>query len=332
MVRRLTQVMFQYIVSKSKLFLTGLIMFITSLLTLQPGYCQDEINRYDNLLNPWVTNPAFTGSRANSFNFYANKQWFGFKGAPSFFGFHINGRLAPYDFYSNRMQLNKTRYKSLGRVGLGAALVTDRNGPFIYSGLKLNYSYHIQFNKNQLSFGLANDFDLFSIDENEMDPLVPNDPGIQDVKHSKIIYNPGLGVSYYNSTFEIGASINNIFKKDVILKHDYMEYPDNQTIFSLQGSYILYPDMDFSFESRLWLSTHEFSDILYDISEGIIYKEDYKFSLTYRSLGCFVVHVGMVIGRYNFVYGFSSPTGGLGKYIYGSHEILIGMRFGSYVY
>ena len=324
--------MFQFIVNHKRSYLSWWIILITSMLSLQHSYCQDEISRYDNLLNPWVLNPAFTGSKNNSFNFYANKQWLGFKGAPSFFGFHIDGRFAPYDFYSNRMLLNKTRYKSLGRVGMGAALVSDRNGPFTYSGLKLNYSYHIQLNKNQLSFGLANDIELYSIDESEMDPLLPNDPRIQGVKHSKIIYNPGLGVLYYNSTFEIGLAINNIFKEGITLKHDFLEYPDNQTTFSFQTNYIFYPKMDFSFESGLCLSTHEFSDILYDLSGGIIYMDDYKFRVTYRSLGYIVVHAGMSIGRYNFVYGFSSPTSSLGKYIYGSHEILLGIRFGYYVY
>jgi type IX secretion system PorP/SprF family membrane protein len=324
--------MFQYIVSKSISHKTWLIIFISSILTWQKMYCQDEITRYDHILNPWLINPAITGSKNNSFNFYVNKQWLGFKGAPYFFGFNISGRLAPYDFYTNRMHLNKTRYSSLGRVGLGASLVSDRNGPFVYSGLKLNYSYHIQFNKNQLSFGISNDFDLYSINENEMDPLVPNDPMIQGVYRSKILYNPGFGVLYYNSSFEIGFAINNIFQKDIILKQDYFEYPDNHCTFSLQGSYILYPAGYFSFESKGSLSTNKFIDLFYYFSEAIIYREDYKFSLTYNSLGFFVAHFGIDIGKYNFIYGFSSPTGGLGKYIYGSHEISIGIRFGEYVF
>lgn len=307
-------------------------LLISTIVFRQNLLSQDELSRYDNLLNPWVINPALTGSKGNSFNFYANKQWLGFKGAPSFFGFHINGRLAPYDFYNNRMKLNKTNYKSLGRIGLGAALISDRNGPFTFSGLKFNYSYHIELNRNQLSFGMSNDFELFSINENEMNPFLPNDPGIQGVKRSKIIYNPGLGISYYNSEFEIGVAINNIFNKDIILKKDEIEYPENKRIFSIQGSYIFYPSGNLSLEPKLSIGTHEFNDIIYDISGGIIFKDDYKFNLTYRSLGAVFLHFGMDIGKYQLAYGYSVPTGGIGKYVYGSHEISIGVKFGMYHY
>ncbi len=332
MVHRLIQVMSPYIVNQNKLFSGWLVLFIIIWPSCQNSYSQDEVTRYDNLLNPWVLNPALTGSRDNSFNVYANKQWFGFNGAPSFFGFNINGRLAPFDFYTNRMHLNKTSYRSRGKVGLGASLVSDRNGPFTSSALKLNYAYHIQLHDHQLSFGLANDFELYSIHENDMDPLEPDDPKIEGVNRSKILYNPGIGVSYYNDLFEMGIAINNIFNKDIILKHDYFEYPDNQCTYSFQGSYKIYHTSEISLGPGFIISTHEFTDVLYDITGSILYKEDYTLRLTYRSLNYFVIHVGMNIGKYFIIYGYSSPTGSLGRYIYGSHEISLGMKFGAYVY
>jgi type IX secretion system PorP/SprF family membrane protein len=324
--------MFQYIAKNKELIYTWLILIILFKFTSKDLFCQDDINRYDNILNPWLINPAYTGSTNNSVNFYANKQWLGIKGAPFFSGLNISGRLAPYDFYTNKMRLNKTSYRSLGRVGLGASLVSDKNGPFIYSGLKLNYAYHIQFNKNQLSFGLSNDFDLYNINETKMDPFIQNDPRIQGISRTKILYNPGFGVLYFNSSFDAGFAINNIFEKDIIVKQDFIEYPENHTTISLQGGYNFYPESDFSYQVHGCLSTYEFDNILYDITGGVIYRENYSFSLTYRNLGYFVAHFRIDIGKYNFIYGYSSPIGSLGRYIYGSHEISIGIRFGAYVF
>jgi type IX secretion system PorP/SprF family membrane protein len=292
---------------------------------------QDELNRYDNVLNPWVSNPAITGSDDNSFNLYANRQWFGIYGAPSFYGFHISGRMAPFDFYTNRMLLNKTSYRSQGKVGLGAALVSDRNGPFGFTELKLNYAYHLVLGKNQLSFGLANDFELHGVRESDMDPLVPGDPRIQGIYRNRVSYNTGIGILFYNRNFDIGGSVNNIFDEGLILKNDYLEVNENGRTFMVHGDYNIPIVRDFIFKPGLMLGTQDFENVLYNVSGAITWKDHYKAILTYRSLQYFILNIGADIERYYIVYGYSSPFGSLSRYIYGSHEITFGIKFGYYV-
>jgi type IX secretion system PorP/SprF family membrane protein len=294
---------------------------------------QDEFSRLSSLSNPWILNPALTGTEGNSMNFYANKQWLGFKGAPSSFGFHINGRLAPFGFYTHKMHLNRTNYKSMGRVGLGAAVFTDNSGPFSFTELKLNYAYNVPFNRNQLSFSLSNDFEIWSVREGEMNPLVPSDPAIKGITRGRLVYNPGFGVYYYNTVMGLGLSVNRLLKNEVVLKvtDDLRVYSDDR-LFSLQGRYLFLPKSDFSYEASFAVASHEFNDLLYDISLTLNYKENIHLTGTYRSLNCFLAQFAVESGRYLFRYGLSYPFGKLSSYIYGTHEISLGIIFSSYLY
>ena len=295
-------------------------------------FCQDEVTRFDMLVNPWILNPAKTGLYGNSLNFYGSRQWLGFDGAPSTFGFHINGRAAPFEFYTNRMMVNKSSYKSRGRIGLGASLMSDINGPFNYTELKLSYAYHIEFLKSRLSFGLANDFELSGIHENKMYPLIPNDPGILGVYRNKILFNPGIGVEYSINSFDLGFAVNNLFKNSATIKDDDIQYFENHQIYSINGSYTFIPKGIIDISPMINISTHEFDDLYYDISTSITMKEDYKICLTYRSVKLFILHARIDLRRLYIIYGFSNPVSSLTKYIYGSHEITVGYKFGQYVY
>jgi len=292
---------------------------------------QDEMDRMDNIINPWVLNPARTGQNDNTFDVFAGRQWAGFKGAPAAFGFHINGRLAPFDFYTNRMLVNTTKYKSRGKVGLGASLLNDINGPFTYSELKVNYAYHIEFNGSRLSFGLVTDFEFSGVKESRMDPLVDNDPRITGVNRSKILFNPGFGVAYNNDHLDLGLACNNLLQNGALIRNDDILYFENRRLYSLSGSYSV-PAQLFILIPAITLGTRDFDDFSYDLSGRLIYKEDYKIYLTYRSLKMIMIHVGMDLRRLYFMYGFSTPLSSLNRYIYGSHEITVGLKFGLYVY
>lgn len=322
----LLQVMFRFTVKLKKwsAFLTIICMIM--LLSGGNTYSQDEITRYDNVLNPWVLNPAITGSDYNSVNVYANRQWFGIQGAPRFYGIHISGRMAPFGFYTNKMLLNKTSYKSRGNVGLGAALVCDKNGPFGFTELKINYAYHIDFHKSSLSFGLANDFELYGIKESEMSPMDPNDPGIQGVYRNKILYNAGFGIMFYNEIFEVGTAVNNLFKDKVVLKDDYLGSSEIGRTFLIHGNYRILNSGDIAIESGMMIGTQEFDKLLYNFSGGVTWRDDFNLIMTYKSLNYFVINIGADLGKYSIIYGYSSPIGSLPRYIYGSHEITLGMK------
>jgi type IX secretion system PorP/SprF family membrane protein len=277
-------------------------------------------------------NPAIAGSETNSLNFEAGKQWFGIHDSPFYAAFHINGRLAPFGFYKNDMLINKTKYRSIGRVGLGAAILTDRTGPFSFSEFKLIYSYHLPLNKNQLSFGLSNDFEIYGVHENIMDPLVPNDPAIQGLSRSKALYNPGIGIYYYGDLFSTGMSVNNIFGDRALLKNDYLTYSKKSSVFTIHGNYKfeLHPEVDL--EPGIMIGTSDFNDYIFDISGTAVYRRNYMLKITYRSLNILFFHIGVDLHRYGIAYGYNTPLSSINRYTSGSHQVAVSVKFGQYVY
>ena len=324
--RRHIQETSQFTYEEMKTSLIFTLLFLSLLLQ-----AQDELTRNDNILNPWIVNPAIAGSGTNSLNFQAGRQWFGIHNSPYYAAFHIDGRLAPFDFYKPDMRLNKTMYKSAGRIGLGAAFMTDRSGPFSFSEFKLIYSYHLPLNNNQLSFGLSNDIEIYGVNENYLNPLEVYDPAIQGLSRGKVLYNPGVGIYYYGKLFSTGMSVNNIFENNVLLKNDYIAYSEISRVFTLQGNYKFELPQEVDIEPGVMIGTSDFIDYIFDISGTAVYKENYMLKITYRSLNILFFHIGLDFNRYGITYGYNTSLSSINRYNSGSHEIAFSIKFG-YLY
>ena len=83
-------------------------------------------------LSPSIINPAATGAEYYpTADIAVRRQWMGFPEAPTTFLLTGCYRVGKYGFYDPRGFVNKGPLKHGSRIGLGASVFRDVNGPYI---------------------------------------------------------------------------------------------------------------------------------------------------------------------------------------------------------
>ncbi len=172
---------------------------------------QSFIIRNGYMIQPILINPATCGvDFVPKAILSYEKQWLKIPQAPSSFYASGEMRLGKYDFYNPRMYINDTKFRSLERVGLGAGLYSDNNGPFHEINFLLTYSYHLPLNESTaLSFGITTKLNHFGVDASEIDPITTDDPLISFENHTDV--NTSVGTYIYHNEYYAGFSGVNLF-------------------------------------------------------------------------------------------------------------------------
>jgi type IX secretion system PorP/SprF family membrane protein len=103
-------------------------------------------------------------------------------------------------------------YISSVRLGLGGYIFSDVTGPTKRIGMQMAYAYHIPMkNDGDFSIGIEGRFQQFSFDRAKLMQSLGNDPAIARTD-SKFTGDAGMGVSYTNKKFQIGASVSQLIQ------------------------------------------------------------------------------------------------------------------------
>lgn len=286
-------------------------------------------------INSFFVNPAFSGSSGyNNVNLLARSQWLGYNEGPSTYVLTGEYRLLkkPIEVKSSsglfgmKKKLSK---RSKGRMGLGAAFYTDKNGHMGKTGGFFSYAYHIKMHHSQLSFGLASSFSQFNIDENALHPEEKNDllleggnlnnsygmdatvGALLDVKG---IYYLGFACNEVLQTIDLGADLTENFN---VLRHYY-----------LSTGYNFKLDYDYHLESSFLLKFTELWRFQGDISLRLKYKELWWGGFSYRTNNDLVLIAGVRMDKIHFSYSFDYGFSKVMRNTYGSHELNLGIRLG----
>lgn len=93
------------------------------------------------------------------------------------------------------------------KLGLGGYVYSDKTGPTSRTGISLSIAKHIVFgDKSKFSFGIENRIQQFQINQSKLAETLGSDPAIGNSNNS-FKYDAGVGVSYTNERFQIGASV-----------------------------------------------------------------------------------------------------------------------------
>lgn len=282
------------------------------------------------ILSEFLINPAVSGiDGMTSINVSGRKQWIGLQNTPETYSASISTRLLKSAF-----SIKKHKYKrgSKGRVGLGAAFISDKNGAIGRMNFKLIYAYHIFINNNQLSFGLEAYATQFKIDKSLIDFRDPDHPDIESLLgKSAYIPDAGVGVSYTMRTIHLGFSATNLLQSpikfgDVNISSKEFKHIRNYTIY---GIYKMQMDnRNWDFEPSVILRGNEKLRFVADITGRFIYRKEYWAGLSFRTNGEFILLLGIKISRiyigYSFDYGFNQVS----RLSYGSHEIMLAIKLG----
>lgn len=174
--------------------------------------------------NAITINPASAGSENYPvLGLSYRKQWLNVPQSPGTQLFWGSIRVGRYDFYTPRLLINKSGYKTKERIGLGLSVYNDQNGPLSKSGVQLAYSYHIPVEYDHLSFGISASMSQYIIDQSDFDPLDPGDPEISGETERLFIPNANIGGMFYSQNIFFGISVMELFKAKKIIQNRIAE-------------------------------------------------------------------------------------------------------------
>jgi type IX secretion system PorP/SprF family membrane protein len=301
------------------------ILFIFTCLVSAQG--QSPLNSYDYLNQPCIVNPAACGSGPQpALSLSYDRQWLNISQSPS--SYFLNGemRIGNYDLYTPRKFINETNFRSLERVGLGAGIYADNNGPFHETNLVLTYSYHLPLNtRTNLSFGISGKLNYFGVNQRELDPVSPGDPLIEFDRYVNL--NSNIGTYLYHEEYFAGVSAVNLFNPG---DDPFYFTSTNQIIYCFagyrfrnkNGSILLEPSlaMKYVLESNSFVPDYHVK--IYASGYGWLncsYMENNRLKL----ILAIRVHDDWYVG-----YKMTSVQSGLRTYAKNTHGIMIGINLG----
>jgi type IX secretion system PorP/SprF family membrane protein len=317
-----------------------LIIFLIFFLTVLPAAVKaQQIPLYSQyMMNKYLLNPAYAGSQGyTSYNLTARQQWMGFGDAntPSTQAICAQTRVMQTGFLSKLPFIgdSRTRRRPSGRVGLGGYIFNDRNGAMNRTGLQGTYAYHISMDDAQISFGVSGTVYQFKIDDDNLilpdDDLGIPDPLIDGRRNTMFIPDATAGIYYLYRDFYIGASGMNLFQSVLKFGSD-QSYSNYQLMrhYYLMTGYRYNLDGDFAIEPSLLVKSTERMNLQADINVKAFYQEDYWMGLSYRTGSAIISMVGVKINNIYFGYAYDYSLREIQNLTYGSHEIMVGLKFG----
>ena len=308
-----------------KKYIISLILLITCYINL----FSQEGSIYDNYyLNPFIINPAITGAEYYPVaELSVKKQWLSFPDAPTTFLLAGNYRIGQYDFYDPKGFVNKGPLKLANRIGLGAALYRDNNGPLSNTGLILSYAFHVPLNKDsKLSFGISGIGTIYSLNSSILKPDQSNDSYLLTGNGNIFRANLNFGVYYYSDIYFAGLSANKILPDISNVNDQPKELP---SYFLIGGYKFMAKSNSLNFEPFLTVKKTGIENITLDIHAKFYIKRLNWLAVSYSTSGKMNFQFGlnlykMLYAGYNYEYNLSD----IASYNSGSHEIYIGINLG----
>lgn len=179
---------------------------------------QEGIPVYSDYLtdNYYLLHPAMAGaSNCDKLRITGRKQWFGQEDAPELQTASFNMRLDE-------------------KSGVGIILFNDKNGYHSQKGVKLTYSHHIMFSRddvdlNQLSFGMSTGLFQQQLDETT---FIDYDPLVSGQIQKSSYFNVDVGMSYNFLNFYVHATVLGALESKRSLYSDFESKNLRRFIFS----------------------------------------------------------------------------------------------------
>jgi type IX secretion system PorP/SprF family membrane protein len=282
------------------------------------------------MMNGFLLNPAVAGSEGyTAINLTAREQWLGLKDAPKTHALSAQTRLLKNSYISKTASVHKrpSLGSRSGKVGLGAYIFNDKNGPIDRTGLQLSYAYHIRMKRSQLSFGISGVAYQFSVDESKI-RFEYEDDFWQNAKKSIFIPDANIGIYYSDPKMYAGLSMSQLFQSAWKLgEKGYAEYKMKRYYHLICGYDININD-NFSIEPSFLMKTT--GDFVWqaDFNTKFVFNDDYWAGISYRTGGALIFMGGVRVDKLFFGYAFDYTLSSIMKHSYGSHEFMVALKFG----
>ncbi len=287
------------------------------------------------VLNSFLINPAIAGAEGySSLNLVAREQWIGLNDAPSIYGVSYNTLVQQNSFIRRKSSVRRKQKYGFtnGKVGLGAYVFKDSNGPLGRTGMRVTYAYHLynKATKSQLSFGLSLTAYQLKFDEEKVILRDPDDNMWFSAREAIFIPDADAGIYYSAPDFFVGLSVDQL--SESIIKFGDVAYDK----YTLDRNYYLLGGYDFKINREIILAPSallkyaENGAFQGDFSLKLYYDETFWGGLTYRTGNAIIILGGLSIDRYVFGYAFDISLSNVMKRSFGSHEFMFAVKWGDY--
>jgi type IX secretion system PorP/SprF family membrane protein len=296
------------------------------------GFGQQEPLFSQYMFNAFLINSAAAGSEGfTSVNFTSREQWLGLSNAPATNSVSFQTRVLKNSFIAKALNLRKkfSRRSSSGRVGVGAQIYNDLNGPISKTGMKLTYAYHIPLRQSQLSFGITFQGYEFTLNKNKIVLGNKDDPYFNSTNFNRFILDGNFGAQFTTPFLYAGLAVSDLFQSSIHFG-DTSGLKINRNYW-LTGGYKIELNRFFMIEPSTLMKISEMGAFQIDLSTRLYYREDYWFGLSYRNgayNGSIIFLSGVRVNKYYFGYAFDLTLSPIMKHTLGSHEIMISIKFG----
>jgi type IX secretion system PorP/SprF family membrane protein len=265
------------------------------------------------MLNELPVNPAVAGRddfaevRSNS-----RHQWAGIPDAPRTYILTLHGPIQ-----------NKN-------MGLGMNLITDIVGPTRRTGLSFSYAYHLRLNKEQfLSMGLSAGILQWGIDGSKITLREEGDLQLLTTYQNAYVPDFGAGIYYYKKKkFYVGLSVPQLHQAPIKLYPGAYKNSRLASQVNFNGAYTFNLDENFNLEPSFLIKYTFPVPPKVDIGLRGIFKEQVWLGAVYRHNDAVSVLLGYMYQDYLSIgYSYDFTTTDVKRYITGTHELRLGLKF-----
>lgn len=298
------------------------------------------------MMNSFLLNPAVAGHEGyTAINMTVREQWVGLQDAPSTYAISGQTRLLKNSFISRSRSIKRRRriMSRSGKVGLGGYVFHDQNGALSKTGGEFTYAYHLSFRRSQLSMGASITGFQYRIDKDKIRLETEEDYLLLNTNSKAYIIDANFGVYYSDKNIYAGISAQNLFESLLNLNENR-----EGSGFKLERHYLAmagyrFDLVDYFFiEPSFLLKVSEVGLAQMDLNLKAYYREDYWAGLAYRTGSgsrvssesiqgkgsSLIFMAGVRIDKFLIGYAFDYTFSSIGARTFGSHEIMLGMRFG----
>jgi len=287
------------------------IVIITLLLFPQISRSQSYMFNNQYTVNKYSISPSYAGFSSNNELFVSSGQkWKGVEGAPEFRSINFNSAL-------------------IGKSGYGAFISEKSEGIFNYLSMGLSYSYSININEdNQFILGTSLEYyesNINADNENTSSVIDPEAYKYNSIEESFL--NASFGLLYINQNLNIGFSLPNLgnfYNKNSKTSND-------ENILRAHLSYLKPINKNIDIETFAMVQNDDSESLLYCLAISLRINQLFWIGSNYRNPSTYGFMMGVnPFNRLLIHYSYETSNSGISNISSGSHEISIGIMFGSY--
>ena len=293
---------------------------------------QQEAQYSNYQMNNFMLNPAVAGS----YDYWNAKvgyrtQWVGMDGGPQTMFATLQGPL-------NTPSIKKKRRrgaKSAISHGLGASLSYDKAGAISYASFSGTYALHSKLNRTfTLSLGASFGMKEFRLDGTEFKFIHKlEDPEISNSIYSDIVPDMNIGLWLYSEKMFFGVSARQVLQSGLTIEsgesvvgNDFSKLYNH---YFITAGVKLDLNREWSFVPSVMVQSVRSAPMQVDVNGTFWFREELGLGFSYRHLDAVYIILEYVYDRkFEFSYAFDLTLSELSKYNNGTHEIILGYRWG----